>query len=228
MNKGSNNRRSRGRGGNKRHGNIRNQTFESNGPGVKVRGSAQQVLDKYLALARDASSSGDRIAAESYFQFAEHYYRLLNTEEQRNGDRNQQPRGRGGNGRDRSDTPGGAEGGPEEVQIAIDAADQPTQPAADQAASQDAADRSVQPPVDPGAGDQPDAQGLPGFITQPAEAPAPSDSDARPAPRAGRGRRKKTAEVTEAPTPEAVSETSSETPAETPATADAATTDAAD
>lgn len=111
MNKNSNNRRSRGRGGNKRHGNVRNQTFESNGPGVKVRGSAQQVLDKYLALARDASSAGDRIMAESYFQFAEHYFRLLNTDEQRNADRNGQNRGREGGPRQ---TPGGAEGGPED------------------------------------------------------------------------------------------------------------------
>jgi hypothetical protein len=113
MNKNSNNRRSRGRGGNKRHGNVRNQTFESNGPGVKVRGSAQQVLDKYLALARDASSSGDRIMAESYFQFAEHYFRLLNTDEQRNADRNGANRGRG-NDRDRANTPGSAEGGPDD------------------------------------------------------------------------------------------------------------------
>ncbi|MAN79163.1 MAG: hypothetical protein CMM77_13485 [Rhodospirillaceae bacterium] len=112
MNKNSNNRRSRGRGGNKRHGNVRNQTFESNGPGVKVRGSAQQVLDKYLLLARDASSAGDRITAESYFQFAEHYFRLLNTDEQRNADRNSQNRGRPEGGA--RQTPGGAEGGPED------------------------------------------------------------------------------------------------------------------
>jgi hypothetical protein len=112
MNKNSNNRRSRGRGGNKRHGNVRNQTFESNGPGVKVRGSAQQVLDKYLLLARDASSAGDRIMAESYFQFAEHYFRLLNTDEQRNADRNGQNRGRPDGGA--RQTPGGAEGGPED------------------------------------------------------------------------------------------------------------------
>jgi len=112
MNKNTNNRRSRGRGGNKRHGNVRNQTFESNGPGVKVRGSAQQVLDKYLLLARDASSAGDRIMAESYFQFAEHYFRLLNTDEQRNADRNGQNRGRPDGGA--RQTPGGAEGGPED------------------------------------------------------------------------------------------------------------------
>lgn len=121
MNKNANNRRSRGRGGNKRHGNIRNQTFESNGPGVKVRGTAQQVLDKYLALARDASSSGDRIVAESYFQFAEHYFRLLNTEEQRNAERNGMQRRPGE--RDRFSTPAGADGAMDEAGDEMDGDD---------------------------------------------------------------------------------------------------------
>lgn len=51
--------------------------FESNGPDVKVRGTAQHVADKYLQLARDAQSSGDTVMAESYFQHAEHYLRIL-------------------------------------------------------------------------------------------------------------------------------------------------------
>ena len=54
------------------------QTFESNGPDVKIRGNANQVLEKYQSLARDALASGDRIAAENYLQHAEHYYRILN------------------------------------------------------------------------------------------------------------------------------------------------------
>lgn len=53
-----------------------NRSFELNGPGVKLRGTAAQVFDKYLALARDASSSGDRVAAENFYQHAEHYFRL--------------------------------------------------------------------------------------------------------------------------------------------------------
>ena len=80
MKQGSNNRRSRSRGGGKRHSGGKNQNFESNGPEVKVRGSAQQVQEKYQALGRDATLSGDRIAAEAYFQYAEHYYRILNPE----------------------------------------------------------------------------------------------------------------------------------------------------
>jgi Domain of unknown function (DUF4167) len=73
-------RRLRSRGNGKRNPGPRNQTFESNGPEVKVRGTAQQVLEKYLALARDAYSSGDPIAAEGFFQHAEHYHRVLNAD----------------------------------------------------------------------------------------------------------------------------------------------------
>ncbi|MEJ0063787.1 MAG: DUF4167 domain-containing protein [Alphaproteobacteria bacterium] len=56
---------------------LRNQNFDSNGPEVRVRGNAWQVHEKYQSLARDASSSGDRVAAENYLQHAEHYYRII-------------------------------------------------------------------------------------------------------------------------------------------------------
>ncbi|MBB5222296.1 hypothetical protein HNP73_002232 [Amaricoccus macauensis] len=58
-------------------GNIINRVFESAGPDGKVRGTPQQIIDKYQALARDAQVSGDRVAAESYLQHSEHYGRLL-------------------------------------------------------------------------------------------------------------------------------------------------------
>ena len=81
MKHGSNPRRARSRGNGKRHPSPRGgQSIESNGPEVKVRGTAQQVQEKYLALARDAFTSGDRIAAEGYFQFAEHYQRMCRAE----------------------------------------------------------------------------------------------------------------------------------------------------
>jgi hypothetical protein len=54
-----------------------NRTLDSNGPDVKIRGTAMYIYDRYQALARDASSTGDRIAAENYLQHAEHYYRLM-------------------------------------------------------------------------------------------------------------------------------------------------------
>ncbi|GAC1492844.1 MAG: hypothetical protein NVS2B11_16970 [Acetobacteraceae bacterium] len=72
-----------GGGGPVRHqsGNVplnRNHVFDSNGPDLRVRGTAQQLFEKYLQLGRDATSSGDRVMAESYFQHAEHYFRILN------------------------------------------------------------------------------------------------------------------------------------------------------
>ncbi len=72
-----------GGGGGIRHhgGNIpmnRNHVFDSNGPDMRVRGTSQQLFEKYLQLGRDATSSGDRVMAESYFQHAEHYFRILN------------------------------------------------------------------------------------------------------------------------------------------------------
>jgi uncharacterized protein (DUF305 family) len=63
-----------GSGGN--HVPNRNTSYESNGPDGKLRGNAQQLHEKYIALAHDASSSGERIAAEAYSQFADHYFRL--------------------------------------------------------------------------------------------------------------------------------------------------------
>ena len=74
-----NSRRPRGHRGGRRPNSQggRNTNFESNGPEGKIRGNAHQVIDKYQALARDAMTLGDRIAAENYFQHAEHYFRVL-------------------------------------------------------------------------------------------------------------------------------------------------------
>ena len=54
------------------------QTFDSNGPNVKIRGNAYQVFERYVSLAREAAASGDRIAAENLYQHAEHYFRIMN------------------------------------------------------------------------------------------------------------------------------------------------------
>lgn len=58
-------------------GGSRNQTFDSNGPSVRIRGTAHQVMEKYLALARDAAGQDDRVLAENYLQHAEHYFRII-------------------------------------------------------------------------------------------------------------------------------------------------------
>lgn len=81
------NRRMRGRNNNNNGGNNNNnnrkgpnpltRNYESNGPDVKIRGSAQQIADKYAQLARDSHSSGDRVMAENYLQHAEHYNRII-------------------------------------------------------------------------------------------------------------------------------------------------------
>jgi len=122
-------RRPRGRNGGGGHGGghkggggkpQRNQTYDSNGPDVRVRGNAHQIFEKYQVLAREAAAAGDRIAAESYYQHAEHYLRLINASggfqpqrgpnwnegenfeegENRGGEQRQQDgrEGRGGNG----------------------------------------------------------------------------------------------------------------------------------
>lgn len=87
MRHGSSNRRQRGRGNNqgnqqRRGGNQRMQVFDSNGPDVRIRGTAHQVTEKYLALAKDATSSGDIVLAQSYLQHAEHYQRIIGSWEQ--------------------------------------------------------------------------------------------------------------------------------------------------
>ncbi len=78
------NRRPRTRPNNSPNNNNKRQggrsSYDSNGPDGKVRGTAQQVLEKYQALGRDATSAGDRVSAEAYFQFAEHYYRVVSAE----------------------------------------------------------------------------------------------------------------------------------------------------
>ncbi|MBN8940546.1 MAG: DUF4167 domain-containing protein [Rhizobiales bacterium] len=74
-----NNKRMRGRNNNRggKGPNPLSRGYESNGPDVKIRGTAQHIAEKYLQLARDAHSSGDPVAAENYLQHAEHYFRII-------------------------------------------------------------------------------------------------------------------------------------------------------
>ena len=87
------NKRNRGRGnggghpghqghhqGNRPRPPHRAQVFDSSGPSVKIRGNAYQVFERYIALAREAASAGDRIAAENFYQHAEHYFRIMNAD----------------------------------------------------------------------------------------------------------------------------------------------------
>src|SRR4051812_43549360 len=70
------NKRMRGRNRGKNH-NPLTKVYESNGPDVKIRGTASHVAEKYIQLARDAQSSGDPVGAENYYQHAEHYFRMI-------------------------------------------------------------------------------------------------------------------------------------------------------
>ena len=133
-NNNNNNRRSRSRGGGSGGGGgptgggggggggnnpnrrqnvpLRHQTFDSNGPDVRIRGNAFQVYEKYLALSRDANSSGDRVAAENYLQHAEHYVRIINQINEAAGENQQRNRVNGS----QPHNPGGGQDGGEDGQ----------------------------------------------------------------------------------------------------------------
>lgn len=206
MRQGQNPKRSRGRGNNNRR-NVpaRHQTFDSNGPNVRIRGNAFQVHEKYLALARDASASGDRIAAENYMQHADHYFRIINVDNDEDGHgrarhQGQRHDGRPGNSRDSEDgfdhAADAAESGPSKT------GDGATQPVA-------AESRPAEPEVDsangssdvpPGLGEQPDVPPAPKRRGRPPRSVRPNGADEHaasagtaeqdaPKPRRGRPRK---------------------------------------
>ena len=126
MRPGPNHRRMRGRGNNNggdggggggnnnkpRHMmSPRSQTFDSNGPGGRIRGNAYQVYERYLALARDAQSSGDRVTAENLLQHAEHYFRIIAAANEAMGQRNPGVRPHEANGNGQQEQP--SHGSPE-------------------------------------------------------------------------------------------------------------------
>jgi len=101
-------KRSRGRG--RRPQNNHSRAFDSTGPDVKIRGTASHVYEKYLQLARDAGSAGDRVMAENYLQHAEHYFRILLAQGIQPGQQQgTTPAGQQPNGSADSRVPGGAE-----------------------------------------------------------------------------------------------------------------------
>jgi len=81
-------KRQRGRG--RKAGSPSNRSYESNGPDVKVRGAPSHIYDKYMQLARDASSAGDRVMAENYYQHAEHYLRIMQANQPKRDEREDQ------------------------------------------------------------------------------------------------------------------------------------------
>jgi hypothetical protein len=138
--RGNNNNNTRGR----QQQNIRNQQMDSNGPGSRIRGTPQQILDRYLTLARDATSVGDTVLAENLWQHAEHYTRLLNAATPPVQQNQQGAPQQSANGEDAGNDDGEADG---------TAAAQPQYQAP--APRETLSDRETAPIVDPNAGEQP-------------------------------------------------------------------------
>src|SRR6218665_3592485 len=76
-NSSNNNNNSSNHNNHRKGGNPLTRTYDSSGPDVKIRGTAQHIAEKYSTLARDAQSAGDRVMAENYLQHAEHYNRII-------------------------------------------------------------------------------------------------------------------------------------------------------
>ena len=97
------NNRYRSKPGRNYAGNPLNRVYDSTGPEGKVRGTPQQIIDKYETLSQDASTAGDHVAAENYLQHAEHYARILSSvrrmQEKRREDRRQEAERDGSDGR---------------------------------------------------------------------------------------------------------------------------------
>jgi hypothetical protein len=152
-----------GGGGGMRHhagGGIplnRNHVFDSNGPDIRVRGTAQQLFEKYLQLGRDATSGGDRVMAEGYLQYAEHYFRVLNLMNQAAAQQGGQGQGSGQmNGHQ-----GGGQHGGQRYRPGFQNGEE-----APQITNQETEEAEVRAP---GMGDQPEAREIPIAATPPEE-----------------------------------------------------------
>ncbi|WP_313615175.1 DUF4167 domain-containing protein [Agrobacterium sp.] len=175
--RGNNNNNNNGGGGgnnnfNRKGGNPLTRTYDSSGPDVKIRGTAQHIAEKYAALARDAQSSGDRVMAENYLQHAEHYNRIIAAaqahmqerfqRDERNPDYNNERDGDDVDGNDNDETTGSV--APQAQQVGND---------------------DEQPSYDDGSGPQPVIEGTP------LEVAVEEEAQAAEAPRAERQPRRR-------------------------------------
>jgi len=174
MRNGQKRMRGRGGGGHRKSQNPLTRVYESNGPDVKIRGTASHIAEKYIQLARDAQSSGDPVAAENYYQHAEHYFRLIAAAQEQFRQQNpyyqQQPQQGGQQGAaDDNYDEDGDEGQPYMGQNEPSFVQQPQQQQPQPYLPRDA---QPFPPRDqqqtraqPPAGEEQPAAGLPAFIT---------------------------------------------------------------
>ena len=175
----NNNSNNNNNNNNRRGQNPMTRVFESNGPDIKIRGTASHVAEKYVQLARDARTSGDPVAAENYYQHAEHYFRLIAAaqEQFRQSQPQQTPRPEGENNSAQTDDgdegesysnfgaePGFAPAPPQQQQPQFQPREsQPYQQQRDQNREQRDHRPQPQPSIQAATGDEVDR--LPSFIT---------------------------------------------------------------
>ena len=182
MRQGTNNRRSRGRGGRKQPSG-RFQTFDSNGPNGRLRGNAHQLYEKYVTLGRDAAGSGDRITAENLMQHAEHYFRIVNANTPDNPNR---PRVNG-----------------EGEQSETEAAPAEVQETGSNVQTGAVAETETKSPAPKGNGEsQPGDDESPGADEGDADTPAPAETKPRRARGNGRSRQSRAKKATENEAPD--------------------------
>jgi len=180
MRPGQQNKRGRGRNNNNNNNNNNNsnnnhrkggnpltRTYDSSGPDVKIRGTAQHIAEKYSALARDAQSAGDRVMAENYLQHAEHYNRIIAAAQAQMQDRF--PRDERSDNADRHDF-NDRDGYDRDDEIDSTPVEDHPAPAAAAPAPAPAAERTV---VD-GSGPQPVIEGTPAEVALEEEGAAPA------------------------------------------------------
>jgi len=138
----------------------RNHVFDSNGPDIRVRGTAQQLFEKYLQLGRDATSGGDRVMAEGYLQYAEHYFRVLNLMNQAAAQQGQGGN-QGGSGQVNGHQGGQQGGGQQRYRPGYQNGEETPQ-----MAGQEPEEAEIRAP---GTGDQPEAREIPIATTPPEE-----------------------------------------------------------
>lgn len=215
-------------------GNVVNRVFDSSGPEGKVRGTPQQIIDKYLTLARDAQLSNDRVAEQSFLQHAEHYTRMLGEAQREMAERQaqqqgQQPRQGDGDtaGRDNSRDNGGRENGTREGGARDSGARETA--ARDNGARDAGGDEAQMPPAsrpaEQGALELPDTPTAAPAGTE-AQTPASSQPDSddsdneTPAPRARRAAPRRRASAALPDAQEAGEGDNGATPVATPETAE--------
>jgi hypothetical protein len=187
MRPGQQNKRGRGRGNNNGGGGGNNnnnnfnrkgsnpltRTYDSSGPDVKIRGTAQHIAEKYSALARDAQSSGDRVIAENYLQHAEHYNRIIASAQAQMQERYQRDEHQNYNDRDNADRD-------MDDMDANDMDDQPQMAPPPVRAQARAVAPAPEPETIDGTGPQPVIEGIPAEVAIEEETPAAASGERQP------------------------------------------------